>query len=467
MRPAGFHPLFRDRAEAGRRLAERLLPYRTQAPLIVGLPRGGVVVAAEVARGLGASLDVLVVRKVGHPRQPEFGVGAVAPGVVLLDDDAAARFDVARPELDVVVARERAEMERRLRLYRGDAPPLDVRGRTVLLIDDGLATGVTARAAARALRAAGARRIVLAVPVGPASAEEDLKPDLDEVVVLEAPRRFGAVGVWYQSFEQTTDQEVLGLLARHHPTTAAPPAKLQKTSPPPPPSPVRPTHPAHVLVDADGVQLHGLLQVPPAARGAVAFAHGSGSGLASPRNERVAAVLEGRGLATLRLDLLTTEEAQEDERDRRHRFDIELLARRTLGAVGWLERQASTRALPVGLFGASTGAAAALQAAARRPEAVHAVVSRGGRVDLADRIERGRAPVLLIVGGRDEPVLRANEDALTRLRTVKELVVVAGAGHLFEEPGALDQVARDAGEWFRVHLGRVGSDAPAGWGTGA
>jgi putative phosphoribosyl transferase len=195
--------------------------------------------------------------------------------------------------------------------------------------------------------------------------------------------------------------------------------------------------------------LKGLLTVPPDVQGAVAFAHGSGSGRFSPRNRSVARVLEQGGLATLLLDLLEEEEAE----DRDKVFDIELLAERLQSAAEWLGQQPETGALALGYFGASTGAGAALVAAARNPAGLGAIVSRGGRPDLAGAyLPAVRAPTLLIVGSNDEPVIGLNEQAFDRLRCRKELVIVPGATHLFEEPGTLEEVAHLANEWFRRHL---------------
>jgi dienelactone hydrolase len=201
-----------------------------------------------------------------------------------------------------------------------------------------------------------------------------------------------------------------------------------------------------VTLDAD-------LGVPAGADGLVLFAHGSGSSRFSPRNRHVARQLQDAGLATLLADLLTPQEEEIDERTRRLRFDIELLAQRLVGATDWLAAQPELRQLNVGYFGASTGAGAALMAAARRSAGVHAVVSRGGRPDLAgDALAQVRAPVLLIVGGNDLPVIALNKQALALLPAHKQLVVVPGATHLFEEPGALDAVAHLARNWFLLHL---------------
>lgn len=199
--------------------------------------------------------------------------------------------------------------------------------------------------------------------------------------------------------------------------------------------------------------IEGSLVIPEGARGVVLFAHGTGSSRRSPRNRFVAQELNDVGLATLLIDLLTPEEEAIDLRTTEHRFDIELLAGRLEGAVEWLARYNPTRDLAIGLFGASTGAGAALVAAANKPELVRAIVSRGGRPDLAGpSLLKVRAPVLLIVGGRDLAVLRLNNAVLDSLSVDKEVKVITGATHLFEEPGALEQVARSAASWFMRYL---------------
>jgi putative phosphoribosyl transferase len=209
-----------------------------------------------------------------------------------------------------------------------------------------------------------------------------------------------------------------------------------------------------VEISADGVRLAADLALPPDARAVVVFAHGSGSGRFSPRNRAVAGVLNRAGLATVLLDLLTAGEEALDVRTRHLRFDVALLGRRVIATIDWLASDATTKELPVGCFGASTGAAAALIAAAERPERVGAVVSRGGRPDLAgEALGRVSAPTLLIVGGNDPEVLRLNQRALTALAGEARLEIVPGATHLFEEPDALARVAVLARDWFLQHLG--------------
>lgn len=207
--------LFRDRAAAGRRLAEELTRYRDDNPLVLALPRGGVVVGYEVARTLGATLDIIVARKLGAPYQRELGIGAIAPGGVrVLDQQTIHLLGITPAQIEQAVAEETEEMERRLRHYRGRRPEPNPRGRTVILVDDGLATGVTARAAIQALRCQQPRRLVLAVPVCPPETAEALRPLVNDLVALSTPPDFHAVGLWYESFAQTSDEEVIDLLER-------------------------------------------------------------------------------------------------------------------------------------------------------------------------------------------------------------------------------------------------------------
>jgi putative phosphoribosyl transferase len=435
--------MFRDRRHAGRLLGEQVRALGLAHPVVLGLPRGGVVVAAEVARALQAPLDVLVVRKLGAPGNPELGVGAIAEGGVTVHNEGLiARLGITPAELEAVTAREAAELERRTAAYRRGRPPLPLEGATAVVVDDGLATGYTARAAVAAARARGAAGVVLAVPVAAPETAADFAHLVDRVVCVEMPQFLFAVGAAYADFSQTGDDEVESLLA------AAVAAARE------PPDPSRGSHPgeflaAEVVVTAPGVRLPGTLAVPAAAGGIVLFAHGSGSSRHSPRNRAVAAALQEAGLATLLFDLLTPEEGA----DRAAVFDIPLLGTRLVAATAWLRRaRPETAGLPVGYFGASTGAGAALWAAAGDP-AVAAVVSRGGRPDLAaSRLGAVAAPTLLIVGGRDPVVLELNRQAAAALKAECRLEIVPGATHLFEEPGAMEQVSLLAAAWFRRFL---------------
>ncbi len=214
----------------------------------------------------------------------------------------------------------------------------------------------------------------------------------------------------------------------------------------------------HVEILSTGVRLEGIMSIPEDAKGLVVFVHGSGSSRHSPRNQYVAEMLQEGGLATLLFDLLTASEEEIDLRTRHLRFDIDLLARRTAGVMEWLDLQPYASGLKRGLFGSSTGAAAALIAAAELPDKVNAVVSRGGRPDLAGpALQKVQAPTLLIVGGNDEVVIDLNKQALAQMQpgAEKKLMIVPGASHLFEEPGTLEYAARLARDWFETHLSRV------------
>ncbi|SFK96540.1 phosphoribosyltransferase family protein [Geodermatophilus ruber] len=434
---------FLDRTDAGRQLGRRLEPLRATDVVVLGLPRGGVPVAAEVARALDAPLDVIVVRKLGAPFQPELAMGAVGEGgVTVLNQRVLRMAGIDDDEITSAEQRERAELERRALRFRGDRTRVPLTGRTALIVDDGIATGSTARAACAVARAQGATRVVLATPVcAPDSARAlAAETEIDEVVALELPRLFAAVGQFYEDFRATEDEEVVDILA-HTPR----PAERAPAGEPPP-------RDEEVTVPAGGGRLAGFLAVPPEARGLVVFVHGSGSSRYSPRNRYVAEVLQQAGLGTLLFDLLTPAE----EAHRAHVFDIELLAGRLAEVSAWLRELPAHRTLPMGWFGASTGAAAALWAAAEPSADVAAVVSRGGRPDLAAaRLGEVRAPTLLIVGGRDAQVLELNQWAQARLRGENEIAVVPGATHLFEEPGALEQAAALARDWFVAHLART------------
>ena len=207
--------MFKDRSDAGRQLASRLARYTALEPVVVGLPRGGLPVAAEVADRLGAPLDIIVVRKIGLPRQPELGIGAVAEGGIrVLNDVLVEEVGIEPIELEAATARERVELARRVHRYRGERSAVPVDGRVVIVIDDGLATGYTARAAIEAIRQGGARRVILAVPVAPEDSVAAMRGVADEVVVVDTPPRFFAIGDFYEDFAQTSDEEVVSLLER-------------------------------------------------------------------------------------------------------------------------------------------------------------------------------------------------------------------------------------------------------------
>ena len=444
--------IFKNRMQAGRLLAEKLEPFRVERPVVLGVTRGGVPVASEVARLLDAELDVVVVRKIGAPGTPEYAIGAIAEGgAVHVSPEARRYIGIGDEQLAALATREGTELARRVRVYRGDRPIPDLTGRTVIVVDDGVATGATARAAGRSARQRGAARVVLAAPVIAAASEPQISSDFDAIVAVDMPEAFFAVGQWYERFEQVTDDDVLSYLHRAKAPDGAP--NLEE----PGPSAPDPEEETLVIPFDDSRlgpgELDADLVLPEAPKGLVMFVHGSGSTRLSPRNRFVARTLQEAGLATLLFDLLTPDEAAEDAITSQLRFDIRLLTGRVLAATRWVTELPRLRRLPLCYFGASTGVAAALAAAAAMPERVAAVVSRGGRPDLVDpeTLRKVHAPVLLIVGGSDEPVVRANRGVVPLL-AIAELAIVPGATHLFEEPGALGIVADRAARWFEHHL---------------
>jgi putative phosphoribosyl transferase len=436
---------FRDRHDAGRQLACLLEPFGGEQPVVVGIPRGGVPVAAEVARALGAPLDVAVVRKIGAPQNPEYAIGAVAEGgVYVLSERVARALGLSDAELRLLLENVQDELDERLRRYREARPPIEVSRRTVILVDDGLATGRSARAAMLSLRGRGAARVILAVPVAAPAAARALAQQADQLVCVDMPADLWAVGQWYDDFKPPAEEEIANLLAGGG---GAPAPGVRGGEPL-----VR-----QITIPLEGgVELSGELSVPPRPRGIVVFAHGSGSSRLSPRNRAVATTLNDAGYATLLFDLLTRSE----EGDRRNVFDIPLLASRLLAASAWLRERPEVAGLPLAYFGASTGAAAALTAAAELGDDVAAVISRGGRPDLAQSLGSVRAPTLLIVGGADPQVLALNREAQRQLGGPSELAVIPGATHLFEEPGAIEQVSSLAVQWLDRHIGSGRPDAP-------
>lgn len=446
---------FHDRRDAGRRLADLLTHYARQEPIVIALPRGGVPVAFEIAEALGAPLEVIVVRKLGTPGRAELAMGAIGPGGVrVLNHDIIRALDIPDDAIDQVEEEERQELKSREQRFHGGRPFPDITDRTVILVDNGIATGSTVKAAIEVLHKLGVGRLVLAAAVLPRTTANELEQMVDDLIYLQSPQEFIAVGQWYEDFSQTTSDEVVDLLQRARaPEVPRPTATTPRATGNRHPS----ANPGHIHEDvAIGIRnaiLQGILDVPHDATGIVLFAHGSGSSRLSSRNQAVARALLERGLGTLLFDLLTEREEARERTTGELRFNIPLLADRLQQTAKWVRQQDTTRDLPIGYFGASTGGGAAIMADANQPGLASAVVSRGGRPDLAGAaLPRARAPTLLIVGGDDTPVIRMNREAMNQMRNEVRLEIVPHATHLFEEPGTLDQVSRLAGDWFLQHL---------------
>jgi putative phosphoribosyl transferase len=444
--------VFTDRTDAGRRLASRLRHLRGTDAVVLALPRGGVPVGYEVARALGVPLEVIVVRKLGVPFQPELAMGAIGEDRArIVNPEVVSLAGIDNRELAVVELSERGELRRRITRYRGERPRVPVAGRTAVVVDDGIATGATARAACQVARAQGAARVVLAVPVAPADTVATLAELADEVICVETPGWLGSVGQWYADFSQTPDEQVVALLERAAAGAAPAPVTADTGDPAGRPD----EHgAAEVVVPAGAVALAGRLMVPERFTGLVVLAHGGAQGRYSSRGQHLAELLHHTGLGTLLVDLLTPDEAI----DRVSAFDVRLLGERLIQVVDWLCGQPEGKQTPIGLFGEGIGAAAALWAAADVDTEVAAVVCVSGRPDLAGlRLAAIQAPTLLVVGGRDHAAFDINRAAHVRLRCPKRLSVIPGAGHLFEEPRTLETAVQLAREWFGQHLRVAGA----------
>ncbi|HEV2621807.1 MAG TPA: alpha/beta family hydrolase [Frateuria sp.] len=424
---------YADRADAARQLAEALADYRGQRPLVLAIPRGGVPVGRILADALDGDLDVVLVRKLGSPVNCEVAIGAVDEQGHIQRLARCCPDGVGMNYVRAEAARQLAVIRKRRLAYSPGRHPVDAAGRVVIVVDDGLATGATMRAALEAVRQQRPALLVAAVPVAAPDKLEDLADLADEIVCLHAPAYFRAVGAFYRDFRPVDDVEVLRLLSVPSKSAAGLPA------------------PEPLTFELPDVRLAGDLAVPQRARGLVIFAHGSGSSRHSPRNRSVAQALQQAGIATLLVDLLTPEE----EQSRASAFDIAALTDRLAAIVAQIKGDTALAKLPLGLFGANTGASAALAVAAYRPRDVVAVVSRSGRPDLAGAgtLTRVTAPTLLIVGGEDSHVLAINRTAQRHISGKNELAVVPGATHLFHEPGTLDAAAKLARDWFTCWLG--------------
>ena len=445
---------FTHRRQAGHELGISILKrhpeWRDSDDLIVtGLPRGGVPVAYEVAHWLEVPLRLLVVRKIGVPDNPELAAGAIADSDIIWWNEPLLRsLGTPQSQLQTALRHERKELARRTALLAPASDRSAFNDKTVILVDDGIATGATLRAALLSAAEAGAAHLVIAAPVAARGSLEAILREfgkrlpIEEAIVLETPDDFGSVGEWYEDFPQLKDEDVLALI---RPSESPRVASL---------------HGSIQLGPPAGGELRYHLEWPDHPKTLVIFAHGSLSSSQSPRNVKVAHALQQAGHATFLFDLLTEDEMAH----RTHVFDIPFLAQRLVLAATEARRlldrhlPAAGSSPPLVFYGASTGAAAAIDAAARLEAQTLAVISRGGRPDLADpkSLKSGTTPVILFVGSLDREVLQLNREAIDRMkgRGTHELHVIDGATHLFEEVGTLEQVAEQSLQFLNAALDR-------------
>ncbi len=403
-------------------------------------------VGSEVASGLRAPLGAVLTRRLTAPDHPQTAIGAIGEGGVRIVDALAMRLlRVSAEQLCRIETVEQAELQRCLSIYRNGRPLPHLTGRHVILVDDGLASGLTARAALEVIRPQRPARVILAVPVTGPNAAAAALGWADDVVCVAVPPGFAFVSEWYQDYDDALSHyEVVKLLQQvdGRASDVAFGAEAPEGTP---------SVNSITSWEADTADL----RFPTAqARAIVLIAHGAGSHRHSPRNRLAAELFRAAGLATLQFDLLTPSERAEEAESRHLRFNIGLLTERIESMLDWLSRQNTTQRLPVVGYGASTGAAAILAAAARNPGTISAIVSRGGRPDYVEPLlPRVAAPTLLLVGDQDTPTLGLNRSALARIGSSdKTLSIVRAANHLFDDPTAMTEAAELARNWIMSRL---------------
>jgi putative phosphoribosyl transferase len=425
---------FRDRKDAGEKLAAELKQKGYVEPVVLGIPRGGVPVAAEVARALGGTLAVVVARKLGAPGNPELAIGATtASGAEYINTGVAIAVGASQAYIDAEKQRQVAEAQRREELFDAHRRP-NLNDRTVIVVDDGVATGATAIAAIRAMKAAGAKRVVIAVPVGPPEMIDLLGKEADEVVCLEADPGFWAVGQYYDNFDQVSDEDVRALL------DAYAPLPVEVTS-------------RRVSIKRNNINLVGILATP-AGKGPfplVIFVHGLGSGKDSPRNVTIATHLVDAGIATLLFDLSGHGESSSDPHNGLEAYVADLQS-----AFAWATTEPTVKNDAIGIAGSSLGATVAVLALAEGRVKPTTMVLRAPPVEAED-FRRITVPSLVLIGSLDP--LRSGVEWAVLACPKLTLSVVEGASHLFEEPGTLEQALRRTVGWFVAQLLPAGQPA--------
>ncbi len=444
--------MFRDRTDAGKQLAEQLERFRDSDAVILAVPSGGVVVASEVAKELGLRMDLIVVRDVTLQRDSSLILAAVAEGgEQLIDDDAVEALHAAPSELWATLTAERAEVARRVALYRLRRFHVDLHGFIAIVVVDVLADTLGAILACRVARLRGARRVVLAAAIGTADIYTEVDHEADEITMIESPDEILDPHIYFEHFEPVAQSTVLDHLD----------ASVERDGEPDPPlaevDHIRDLRIEPVVMLTDGIALRGIVMLPHLSVGVVVFVHGAGSSAESPRDQVVASSLAEVGVASVRFDLLS-----EFERYRHLEIDSPTMVERIAGVLSWVRRQVDLRVLPLGLNGANSGIAGVLALAAEPGADIVAIVSRGGRPDeLAVSIHDVITPSLFIVGGADETIIEANRATALLIDAPSELSVIPGATHRFVEPGALEMVAEITCDWFFHWMVRQHEDTTA------
>lgn len=408
---------FTNRTSAAQLLADHLEDLRHLNPVVLGIPRGAVPMTKIIADRLDAEMDVVLVKKIGHPRHPEFALGSVTEDGDVILGSGALQYGMIEEDLSEQAKTIAVRLQETRAHYRNHAPAVSLRDRNVVIVDDGIATGATMTAAVEFVRRARARQIIVATPVASSQAVERLEAEGVEVRVLKVPETFGAVGYYYENFAQVSDAEI-GEFFR--------------------------ILPREIEVSEDGVRLKATLGLPQKPRGLVLFAHGTGHGRQSPKNQYIAEAFNREGYATLLVDLMTPEEADDDL----NRFEIGLLVHRLRACLNWARTQKELSTVPFALYGTHTGTAAALMLAAQSSHAIDAIVSRSGRPDLVTEIlPQLSVPTLFLVGAEDRSVLRLHEQAFMQMHGERKLHPIREAGAFIDTDLQMEEIVRESLRW--------------------
>ncbi|MBX3019887.1 MAG: hypothetical protein KF767_18515 [Bdellovibrionaceae bacterium] len=417
-----FQNRFQNRTVAAQQLADQLEDLRELKPVVLGIPRGAMPMAKIIADRLEADLDLVLVKKIGHPQHPEFALGSVTENGDVILGSGALQNGMIEEDLAEQAAKIATRLREMRAHYTNGRPAVPLRGRDVIVVDDGIATGATMLAAIEFLRRAQVRQIVVATPVASPQAVQRLEDEGVEVRALLTPEEFGAVSYYYDNFAQVSDAEVGGFFR---------------------------VSPREIEVFEDGVKLNATLGLPMKPRGLVVFAHGSGHGRQSPKNQYIAEAFNRQGFATLLVDLMTPEEADDDL----NRFEIGLLAHRLRACLAWARKDPRLADIPLALYGTHTGTAAALMVAAQPGHRIDALVSRSGRPDLVTEVlPQLRVPVLFLVGAKDRAVLHLHEESFIQMHGERQLHPIPEAGAFIDTDLQMEEIVRESLRWVERHL---------------